>query len=161
MADGRQYTITIYDKTSGSLSPIAGSYGKSKDTKENNTTAKDFLVRGWMSLEQVAKYAKRAISHEISMVSLRTGETERQQKMQFTYDILERVCGTAMNIGVGAATGNIVGAVVAAAYEAINIAINIKQKLDRYDTARSLENMSLGLARARSGDSLAYINGGR
>ena len=114
-----------------------------------------------MSLKRVANYAKRAISYEISTVNLRTGENERQQRMQFTYDILGQVSGALTNIVVGAKVGGAYGAIAAAAYTVVETSISIGQKIGRYNLQKNLENVSLGLARTRSGDSLAYINGGR
>jgi hypothetical protein len=159
MADDRHYTITIYDKTGSNVSPIAGEKKGGKETKTDSNSGD--VALGWMVVQKVANYVKRAISFEISMVSLRTGEVERQQRMQFTYDILGQVSDAITNISVGALTGGGVGAVVATAYTAVEASINIGQKIIRYNTQRSLENISLGLARIRSGNSLAYINGNR
>ena len=114
-----------------------------------------------MVIRKVADYAKRAISYEISTVSLRTGETERQQRMQLTYDILSRVGSAATTIAMGAKVGGVYGAAAAAAYEVINTSISVGQQVGRFQIQRDLENKSRGLARIRSGDSLAYINGNR
>lgn len=160
MADDRHYTITIYDKTGSNVSPIAGEKKGGKDTKNDDSNSGNVAL-GWMVVQKVANYAKRAISFEISMVSLRTGEVERQQRMQFTYDILGQASSAVTNIMVGAKMGGVPGAIVAAAYTAVETSINIGQKITRYNTQRNLENISLGLARVRSGDSLAYINGNR
>jgi hypothetical protein len=162
MADGRQYTITIYDKTTGQGSPIAGEQNDGKDTKNDDSAPdKGEVAFNWMSLKRVANYAKRAISYEISTVSLRTGENERQQRMQFAYDILGQTSSAITNIVIGAKVGGAYGAIAAAAYTVVETSISIGQKIDRFNLQKNLENVSLGLARTRSGDSLAYINGGR
>ena len=162
MAGDRHYTITIYDKTTGQSSPIAGEQNGGKDTKNDDAAPdKGEAAFNWMVIRKVADYAKRAISYEISTVSLRTGETERQQRMQLTYDILGRVGSAATTIAMGAKVGGVYGAAAAAAYEVINTSISVGQQVGRFQLQRDLENKSLGLARIRSGDSLAYINGNR
>ena len=170
MADDRHYTITIYDKTGSNVNPIgrkkspiagiAGENGGSKNSKGEDNGAGEAAF-DWMVIRKVADYAKRAISYEISTVSLRTGEAERQQRMQLTYDILSRVGSAATTIAMGAKVGGVYGAAAAAAYEVINTSISVGQQVGRFQLQRDLENKSLGLARIRSGDSLAYINGNR
>lgn len=160
MADDRHYTITIYDKTGSNVSPIAGEKGQSRNSKGDDK-GKGEAAFDWMVIRQAAGYVKRAISYEISTVNLRTGENERQQRMQLTYDILSRVGSAATTIAMGAKVGGVYGAAAAAAYEVINTSISVGQQVGRFQLQRDLENKSLGLARIRSGDSLAYINGNR
>lgn len=159
MADGREYTITIYDKTTGQGSPIAGEQNGGKDTKNDDSAPdKGEIALRWMSFKRVANYVKRAISYEISTVSLRTGASERQQRMQTTYDMLNRF---AAPIVEGAVFGGFYGAVAGAAVSSIDFIVTSFQKEKTFALQRNLESISLGLARTRSGDSLAYINGGR
>lgn len=159
-----QYEIIIRDETTSTLkSPIANSEdGQAKDTTGNkNQNEGRMSPWAYMAYRRVESVAKSWINHEISMVSVRTGRVELQQRWQFAADTAFGIVDTVTNIAVGAKVGGGVGAVVGAVVSVAQAGINLAQKLDRHNTQMYLENTSLGLMNVRAGGSLATYSQSR
>ena len=159
-----KYEIIIRDETrTNPTNPIANTEdGQAKDTTEDkNPNEERASPWAYMAYRRVESVAKSWINHEISMVSVRTGRVELQQRYQFAADTAFGIVDTVTNIAVGAKVGGGAGAVVGAVVSVAQAGINLVQKLDRYNTQMYLENTSLGLMHVRSGGSLATYSQSR
>lgn len=158
-----KYEIIIRDETrTNPTNPIANTEdGQAKDTTDDKDTKDKASPWAYMAYRRVESVAKSWINHEISMVSVRTGRVELQQRYQFAADTAFGIVDTVTNIAVGAKVGGGVGAVVGAVVSVAQAGINLVQKLDRYNTQMYLENTSLGLMHVRAGGSLATYSQSR
>jgi hypothetical protein len=100
------------------------------------------LAKPWIN--QVA-------SHEISMVELRTGSREAQQKTQFTYDVASKVVGFGTSILSGYAVGNVPGAIIAGLVNIGHTVVSYAQKEETINLKRSLESRTLQMNYVRAG----------
>lgn len=160
-----KYEIIIRDETrTNPTNPIANTEDEQAKDNSGDKTPKDKDQSSpwlYMAYKRVESLAKSWVNHEISMVSVRTGRVELQQRWQFAADTAFGIVDTVTNIAVGAKVGGGVGAVVGAVVSVAQAGINLAQKLDRYNTQMYLENTSLGLMHVRSGGSLATYSQSR
>ena len=166
MAD--EYTIWIRNGAKKREKAIAGSTG---DTQKQNAagsgddgklTRKD--VAGYIAYKHyVSPFVKQAISYRISTVSLRTGRTEHQQRLQFAYDMGSKVVSLVENVAMGLllSGGNPLGAVAGAAVSVVQTAVQYAQAKNTIDLERNYENISIGLMNIRAGGSVAAYNSSR
>jgi len=155
MAD--EYTIWIRNGAKKREKAIAGSTG---DTQKQNTagsdddgklTRKD--VAGYIAYKHyVSPFVKQAISYRISTVSLRTGRTEHQQRLQFAYDMGSKVVSLVENVAMGLllSGGNPLGALVGLGVGLLQTGVQYAQAYDRLNLERSIEEASLGIQRRRA-----------
>ena len=162
-----EYKIIIEDGTSKSnKNPVAGSDGKGKSENAGvgMGSKSDSLAKGAMAYVALRRTAisavKSAISHQIGTISLRTGENERQQKVQFAYDMAEQAVGAGMAIAAGATAGGPIGAAVAAVGVAINYAIQYAIRSNEIDLKSQKESIEIGLMNKRAGHYVS-VNGSR
>lgn len=160
MADA--YKIVIETGNGGGSNkkvPIAGNNTESKQTTPN-TKEKDnkASVVGYIAYKKyVAPFVKQGIQYSISTVGLRTGNIERQQRMQSAYDIGSQVVGIGESIALGFSVGGGVGAVVGAVMGTATTLIGVAQKQNTININKALENQQISMLSARSG----AINGNR
>ena len=160
MADA--YKIVIETGNGGGSKkkvPIAGNNTESKQTTPS-TEEKDnkASVVGYVAYKKyVAPFVKQGIQYSISTVGLRTGNMERQQRMQSAYDIGSQVVGIGESIALGFAMGGGVGAVVGAVMGTATTLIGVAQKQTTININNALENQQISMLNARSG----AINGNR
>lgn len=161
------YVITIKNETQGKKkSPIAGSDSTASKNTSNNNDGKISREQaaGFFAYKRyISPFVKQALSYGISTVSLKTGRTEYQQRLQFAYDVAGNVAGMGENIAMGflLSGGNPVGAVAGAAISLIHTAVNYAQSANTFNLNRSLENVSIGLADLRAGGSVASYSNSR
>ena len=162
-----EYKIIIEDgTTSSNKNPVAGSDGKGKSENAGvgMGSKSDSLAKGamaYVALKRTAVSAvKSAISHQIGTISLRTGENERQQKVQFAYDMVGQAVGAGMTIAAGAMAGGPIGAAVAAVGVAINYAIQYAIRSNEIDLKSQKEQIEIGLMNKRAGQYVS-VNGSR
>ena len=81
--------------------------------------------------------------------------------MQVITDATSGIASLATDIAIGAKVAGGWGAAVGAILNVAETAVNIYQKVDRINTERNLENVSIGLMNVRSGGSLATYSQSR
>lgn len=159
-----EYKLTIADETGGGgKSPVAGQGSSGSKKKSDELTTAD-MAKGYIAGKKfVAPFVNQIAQHELSLVSLRTGNSERQARAQFGYQIANEVAGIGESIALGAMVSPLkgAGALVGAIVGVTRTAISYFQKADTLRTERSLENISIGMVRNRSGIFTASVSGSR
>ena len=160
MADA--YKIVIETGNGGGSNkkaPIAGNNTESKQTTPSTEQQRDNTsIVGYVAYKKyVAPFVKQGIQYSISTVGLRTGNFERQQRIQSAYDIGSQVVGIGESIALGFAMGGGVGAVVGAVMGTATTLIGVAQKQNTININKALENQQISMLNARSG----AINGNR
>jgi hypothetical protein len=149
------YEFIIKKQGGGSSkSPVAGDE-KSTDTEKgqgllSKDGAKKF-AQGMVAYKTVKSFATQIINHEVSMVELRTGSKELQERANFTNQLVQQGVGILESMVAGAMVGGIVGAVVGTALSVTHTAIGYAQAQNRIDTQRTLENNSIQMNYIRAG----------
>ncbi len=163
-----EYKIIIEDGTAKSnKNPVAGSDGKGKSENAGvgMGSKSDSLAKGAMAYVALRRTAvsavKSAISHRIGTISLRTGENERQQQVQFAYDSVGQVVKAVETIAAGAAAGGWVGALVATIGVFVSEVTNIIKAINELNYKESYNNIQLGMMDKRAGWNVASVNGSR
>lgn len=156
------YKIIIQTNNSGESTqkvPIAGNNNDSNSTSSNNTQSdKKNNIVGYVAYKKyVAPFVKQGIEYSISTVGLRTGNMERQQRMQSAYNIGSQIFGIAESIAIGAMMGGVAGAVVGGVMSVATTAISYAQQQNTINIKRNLENQTINMLNVRSG----AINGNR
>lgn len=108
----------------------------------------------------VAPFVNQSIQHGISTISLRTGQNEQQQRIQFAYDMGKQAFSILESVAVGAATGGVAGAVAGAVMGIATTIYSVAQAQDTINMKGNLEDISRGLINARAGGGIA-TNGSR
>ena len=153
----RQYQITIKNEGANGKqnSPIAKDQNQSDTEKGkgllSKSAAKTFM-KGMVAYHTLKNFGMQIYSHEASMVQLRTGSSEQQERANFfrevntkTLNMLEAGTMTAL------VTGNVAGFVIGAGISLTSTLISYAQNQDRINTQRSLENQSIQLNYIRAG----------
>ena len=96
-------------------------------------------------------FVAQAVSHEVNMVELRTGATEYAQKVQYAWEVTQRVYSAAETIVSGAVVGGGVGAIIGIAVAGIREIVSLGQRAETLNTKRNLENESLARGLRRAG----------
>lgn len=160
MAD-KHYTITLR-REGGEVdddSPVAGSTKES--TAKGNATAKA-LVKGMIAYNTYVKpFVQPIIEQQIGTISLRTGASEQQQRIQFAYEIAQSVVGIGTSIVSGFAVGNVPGAVVGAVIGVASTVINYANKAQKIQYEQNLEDVSLRGLSVRAGGYAPGYSGSR
>lgn len=161
MADNNRYDIYVHATgAEGGTSVVSGQTSASGDAEKTTQTATgaEKMIRGMVSYGAARTFANTLISYEISQVSLRTGAVEYEQKLQFLYEVGNKVLniGTATVAGakmgsaggpIGAAIGAAIGFIGSTVYTAIGYA----QNANTIATKRNEENQSIYYAALRAG----------
>lgn len=134
----------------GSSSPTApdGTPKKPKGTKSEGVDPRKVAMASYGIAKQVGM---SLWTHEVNMVELRTGNAEYQQRLQFQKDVISRGFNIVESIALGFAVGHGVGAIIGAATSIGMMGIQLAQNIDRIETSKSVENISIGLADVRAG----------
>lgn len=159
-----EYRIVITDETAESASPIAGTQadGSAKPKETDKDSAVKNAAKGYVAGKKfIAPFIDQVISYQISTVALRTGNTDRQQRFQYTYNIGKRAFSAVESTVVGGlASGSWIGAVVGLALNLTSTAISLAQQVERFNLQRNIENNAIGLMNIRAGGGIAS-NGSR
>jgi hypothetical protein len=151
MADAYKIIIETGAGGSGTKAPIAGNNGETKSTKEPNKEDES-SIGGYVAFKKnVAPFVKQGIQYAISTVALRTGNVERQQRIQVAYEAGSQVFGIAESIFIGSKVGGVVGAVGGAVLGIATNVIGLVQKQNTINLNRALENEQISMLNARSG----------
>lgn len=149
------YTITLKtDNLTGGTSAISGESSVSDTAKGNGLLSKEgakAFATGMVAYRTVKSFATQIINHEVSLVELRTGSRELQQRTSFYNEIAQKGVGilekTMMGAFVGGGVGAFIGLMLGTTHEIIGYA----QNQQRIDTERNLENQSLQRQYIRAG----------
>ena len=159
----RNYTITIKtDKLSGGGNDaIAGSSTESEkeSAKSSGLLTKEgakAFGKGLVAYRAVKSFATQVINHEVSMVQLRTGSNELQQRANFQNQLIQQGVGIIEGAVAGALVGGLPGFIIGTATSLLNTMVSYGQAQNRLDTQNALEGASISLNKIRAG-----VNGSR
>ncbi len=159
MADA--YRIIIKTQGGGSSTPknpIAGDSGQSQETKPSEQENKKDSIAGYVAFKKyVAPFLKQGLQYQISTVGLRTGNYERQVRMESAYSIGSQIFNIGESIWIGYKLGNVYGAVAGAVISAATTLINYGNQGNTLRLNNALENQTINMLNVRSG----AVNGNR
>lgn len=133
----------------GTNSPSGGSSDASLSARDVVNGAKKV-----MAMTGIRQIADSVISYNISTVSMRTGESEYQQKLQFAYSEGMQLASSAGAIAMGAVMGGPAGAAVAAVGVGLSYvmkAIGWAQNANTIQIAENQEDISIQMQTVRAG----------
>ena len=146
------YEIIIKNETGQAESPIANDQNENTSDSEKDTEKKAKKVITGAMLYRTGKALVRSqIGHEISTISLRTGQTELQQRYEFANRIAESVFDGGESIAVGASVGKGWGAVIGAVIGIGSKLVGLVHKQDTYNLNQQLEQETLWRNNIRAG----------
>lgn len=151
----RNYTITI--KASGVVddeSPIAGDNKQSDSKKTKGLLSKEgakAYAKGLVAYHAVKSFATQVISHEVSLVELRTGSNELQRRANFINQLHQTGAGVIESTVTGALVGGLPGAVIGMATSAVKKLIDYAQRQETINLQKSIEDTTLGMNYVRAG----------
>ncbi len=152
MPESHNYSLTIRVESDGETqSPIAGHSNAMQQTSTETLTPKK-AVKALVSFKAFVKpFVKPFVDQHIQTISLRTGATEAQQRIQFAYNVAEQAVGIGENILIGLAVGNLPGALIGAGVGIISTVINYANQAEKLRLEQNLENISLRGMNVRAG----------
>lgn len=146
------YEIIIKNETAQAESPIANDQNDNTSDSEKDTEKKAKKVITGAMLYRTGKALVRSqIGHEISTISLRTGQTELQQRYEFANRIAESVFDVGESIAIGASIGRGWGAVIGAVIGIGSKLVGLTHKQDTYNLNTQLEQETLWRNNIRAG----------
>ena len=156
----KEYKIVLTNLTDGSggNSPISNDNNQTSTEEAKSggflskSQAKAFMG-GMVAYHQVKSFATQIVSHEISVISLKTGQNELQQRAQLYENVGMRLLGAGESILVGAAVGGLAGAVAGLTLSMAHTAIDLMQKQQDIDLKRQLQSVALHANIIRAGGS--------
>lgn len=153
----RQYQIVVENRggTGKNNSPIAKDQNESDSDKGkgllSKSAAKAYMA-GYAAYTKVKSFADQIYAHEVSMVELRTGSKEAQDRANFTRDMITKgVSFVEAGMMTALVTGNVAGFAIGAGISLTQTLISYAQNQDRINTQRTLENTSIQLNYIRAG----------
>lgn len=159
----RNYTITLKNESSGESSgtPVAGQTQQAKAPANGNAAAKG-VVKGLVAYNTYVKpFVSQIVSQQINTISLRTGASEQQQRIQFAYEVAQQAAGIGASILTGFAIGNVPGAIAGAVVGVASTALNYANKAQTIQLESDLENISIRGLTVRSGGYAPSYSGSR
>ena len=152
--ENRNYTILIKAEDVKKESAISGqsSGGETSDAKETASKGQlKGLAVGLTAAKKIKGYVNTIVNHEVSMVGLRTGSNEMQERASFINQAVNKGVDMLMTIGVGAATGGVVGALIGVGIGVVETAVGYAFAQDRLNTERTIENETIRRNYVRAG----------
>lgn len=160
MAEKNEYTIILKsDGGRNSESPIAGD--KSDSGRSGGLLSKEgakTFMKGMVAYGTAKSFVVPAINHEVSLVQLRTGSNELQERANFISDVVQKGVSATESIGVGILAGGLPGAGIGLVVSIAHTLIGYSQKQERLNLERNLENESLRRNIVRAGASNSRAN---
>ena len=160
----KTYKIIIKNESgTGTRKAVAGNGGASESgTPDAAATERKELVKGLVAYGNYIKpFAKQIIQHEVDIVELRTGSEKLQQRVSFGYQMATSALGIVENIAIGAAIGNLPGAIIGAVMGLTTWGIGIANRQDTINLQRINEDASLRLMDVRAGGTLSTYSQSR
>lgn len=164
--ESRNYTITLEIKgLADSSSPVAGattspssavadtavSTGAGAPSGGKSTKGLTQLAQLTTAYHTVKSFALQQINYDVSMVELRTGSRDMQERANFYNSVVQKGLGIAEATAVGFAMGNLPGALAGLMVSTTHTAIGYAQKQNTINLQQTLENRSLEMMRIRAG----------
>ena len=140
-------------QSSGPVSATQISNGGGDTSEQKGYMAKS-AESAKSAVKQIVSYgtaiavADKLISYDISTVSLRTGATEYEQKLQFGYSMAKQ---TLLPAAIGLATGGLPGAIIGGLFSFAMQGITWAQNSQTIQYNKQLESISLRMANTRAG----------
>lgn len=144
-----EYVITIKNKTESSTKSTAAT--KSNDGEKDKYAKTIKKVLKCAAVGYAVGVANTVFSHEVNMVALKSGQNELAQRISFGYDCVKRGVSMATTIGLGAAVGQLPGAIVATVAGLAMSGIELAQNQSKLNLERSAEAVSIRLSDMRAG----------
>lgn len=152
------YEIILKNETSqGGAGAVAGqgeeNTSPAKSPLIGNSTTSKIAAAGLVAWKQVKPWVNRVVSHEVSMVELRTGSREQQEKTSFTYQIINDGVDVVESAATGLliSGGNPIGTLIGLATGLISKLVGYAQNQNRINTERAVENVGLRQNYIRAG----------
>lgn len=133
--------------------PIAGS-SSSSDNERKGLLSKEgaqAFVKGYTAYKTIKSFGTQIVNHQVSLVELRTGSQELQQRANFINQLVQDGLGIVESIAVGAALGSLPGALVGLTLSVAHKAIGYSQAQQTIETKRDVETVSLMMNYIRAG----------
>ena len=152
----RRYQF-IFNNNSGApkQSPIARSSGnESNNAKKGLIQSEEGRIafaKGMAAYGVVKTFATQVVNHEVSMVKLRTGSNELQERANFINSVAQKGLNILETTAAGAALGGLPGAALGFVLGAAHTVIGFAQNQERINTERSVENVGLMMMNIRAG----------
>lgn len=152
--ESREYKIIIEStgggaSDSGTTSAVAGSKTPSPKKSIEDTGgilskdgAKNYLA-GMVAWRTVKPYLTQVINHEVSLVELKTGSRELQDRANFVNQMVQRSVNSLEMVATGALVGGGAGALVGLATSLVHTGISYMQAQNKIELQKTLENRSL------------------
>lgn len=158
----REYIITLVNDTSQTKqSPVAGDTEPKESAKREQVEKDSGFIKAtkmFAMYKTAENLANTFISYDINTISLRTGQSEKQERISFAYQTSKRILDVATSIGVGAAMGGGIGAVIGLTYGITRELISLYQREELIQTRKNIEDISIRLANQRAGVSMSRGN---
>ena len=143
------------DSGNGAVAGV-GMASANSDTPKDDVSAQRLLnaSKKLISFAAAVSTADKIISYNISQVSLRTGATEYEQRLNAAYSLGKQIVGAGAALAGGAIMGAPVGFTIAAigvVSSGINQLISYEQRKQTLLAEQSLENISIGMQNVRAG----------
>lgn len=151
-----EYVILIKNETGSSGKSTTAKTPKSQDKQEPNSSKelKKGVLKGISYVKIAENFADKIVQYNFSTISLRTGQTHYQQKLQFRKDVIKSTADTLIySVLAGALTGNIAVAGFGILAGAASSMIDIVQKQNTIDIKRQVENQTINRNNIRAGAS--------
>lgn len=150
------YEFILKNETADSESEpsaVAGSEAGKEPKKEKKqlNVAQIGIGKGLVAYQMAKPWINQVVSHEISLVELRTGSKEAQQKAQYAYNVANKITGLGSTILTGFATGNVPGAIIAGLGYVAHDAISWSQKEETINLQRNIETQTISRNHVRAG----------
>ena len=152
----RNYTITIKADalSGGKRKAVAGDNtqsdtekGKGLLTKEGAKTFATVMV----AYNSVKSFATQIINHEVSLVQLRTGSNELQERANLINQVAQQGVGLLEGAIAGAVVGGLPGFIVGTVLGVAHTVVGYQQKAHTINLQNRLENISIEMNYARAG----------
>ena len=162
MANNTEYTIVIKrEGGSSDKNPVAGSNTEQDSGKSGGILSKQGaknFAKGMVAYRTVKSFATQMINHEVSMVELRTGSNELQQRANFINEMHQKGVGILETTVTGALVGGLPGALVGLTLSTAHTLIGYSQNQQRLNEERAIENETIRRNIVRAGASNSRAN---
>lgn len=145
-------------------SPVAGgnqtaTQASGADNTNGNAVA---AAKGFVAINSNVKpFVDKVITQRVSTVALRTGAQELEERLQFTYDVSQKIYGFASSVAVGARTGGAAGAILGAVMSLLTTTVDLAQRQQTLSLQHNVEDIGLRYMNVRAGGSVASFSGSR
>lgn len=145
------YTITIRNNTTGTKKNAVATPTSDSNTY-NQIEKASGVIKGATIYATGKQLANTIITHNINTTTLRTGQVELQQRLNYAYNGAKSAFSVIESAFMGVAvTGNPLGAFLGVAVDLGWKAVEFSQKLDIYNLNKSVEQVNLENANLRAG----------